>query len=61
MALVLSGGERHEAKFLQPLLETGAVVRVGRGRPRILPDRLVGDKGYSYTCIRKYLQNHELC
>lgn len=55
MAFVLSGGERHESKYLQPLLETGAVVRAGRGRPRIRPDRLVGDKGYSYTSVRKYL------
>lgn len=29
--------------------------RAGRGRPRIRPDRLVGDKGYSYTAVRKYL------
>ncbi|MFB9993749.1 IS5 family transposase [Deinococcus oregonensis] len=56
MAFVLSGGERHESKDLQPLLETGAVIRAGRGRPRIRPDRLVGDKGYSYTTVRKYLQ-----
>lgn len=55
MAFVLSGGERHESKYLQPLLETSAVVRAGRGRPRIRPDRLVGDKGYSYTSVRKYL------
>lgn len=55
MAFVLSGGERHESKYLQPLLETGAVVRAGRGRPRIRPDRLVGDKGYSYTSVRNYL------
>lgn len=55
MAFVLSGGERHESKYLQSLLETGAVVRPGRGRPRIRPDRLVGDKGYSYATVRKYL------
>ncbi|SMB97691.1 Transposase and inactivated derivatives [Deinococcus hopiensis KR-140] len=55
MAFVLSGGERHESKYLQPLMETGAVIRAGRGRPRIRPDRLVGDKGYSYTTVRKYL------
>jgi transposase len=55
MAFVLSAGERHESKYLQPLLEIGVVVRAGRGRPRIRPDRLVGDKGYSYTSVRKYL------
>lgn len=57
MAFVLSGSERHESKFLAPLLETGAVVRAGRGRPRIRPERVVGDKGYSYTMIRKYLHS----
>ncbi len=31
------------------------MVRAGPGRPRIRPDRLVGDKGYSYTSVRKYL------
>ncbi|UQN07881.1 IS5 family transposase (plasmid) [Deinococcus sp. QL22] len=57
MAFVLSGGERHESKYLQPLLEKGAVVRAGRGRPRIRPDRIVGDQGYSYTTVRKYLHS----
>lgn len=55
MAFVLSGGERHESKYLPLLLGTGAVERPGRGRPRIRPVRLVGDKGYSYTTVRRYL------
>lgn len=55
IAFVLSGGERHEAQFLKPLLETGAVHRPGRPRPRVRPHRVVGDKGYSYPSIRKYL------
>lgn len=54
-AFVLSGGERHEAQFLKPLLETGAVHRPGCPRPRVRPHRVVGDKGYSYPSIRKYL------
>ncbi len=57
MAFVLSGGERHESKFLQPLIETGAVRHAGRRRPRVRPDRIVGDKGYSYTTTRKYLHS----
>lgn len=55
MAFVLSSGERHESKYLPPLLETGAVNRPGRGRPRLRPVRVVGDKGYSYTTVRRYL------
>lgn len=57
MAFVLSGGERHESKYLQPLLERGKVDRAGRGRPRIRPERLVGDKGYSYKSVRTYLHS----
>ena len=55
IAFVLSGGKRHEAKFLKPLMERGAVERPGRRRPRVRPHRLVGDKGYSYPSIRTYL------
>jgi transposase len=33
----------------------GTVKRVGRGRPRLRPDRVVGDKGYSSRKIRHYL------
>lgn len=37
-------------------METGAVRRPGPGRPRVLPDAVVADKGYSYPRIRKYLK-----
>ena len=57
MAFVLSGGERHESKYLQPLLETGTVVRAQQGRPRIRPDRLLGDKGYTSPTVRHYLHH----
>lgn len=36
-------------------MEVGAVKRVGRGRPKIRPDRVVGDKGYSSKEVRNYL------
>jgi transposase len=28
----------------------------GRGRPRIRPDAVAGDKGYSYPSLRRYLR-----
>ncbi len=56
MVLVLTGGERHEQPVLPTLLERGAVKRRGRGRPRIRPDRLAGDKGYSSPTARRYLK-----
>lgn len=37
-------------------METGAIKRVGRGRPRIRPDRVAGDKGYSGRKIRRDLR-----
>jgi transposase len=36
-------------------MEQGVVKRSGRGRPRIRPSRLVGDKGYTGRRIRNYL------
>lgn len=56
MVLVLTGGERHEQPVLPHLMERGAVKRRGRGRPRIRPDRVAGDKGYSSPAIRRYLK-----
>src|SRR5829696_6437792 len=37
-------------------MEAGAVKRAGRGRPRIRPERVVVDKGYSSRKIRCYLR-----
>ena len=37
-------------------MEQGSVKRSGRGRPRIRPLRLVGDKGYTGRRIRSYLR-----
>jgi transposase len=56
LVLLLSGGERHEAPFLPSLLEHGKVKRPGRGRPRVRPKRVVGDKGYSSAANRAYLR-----
>lgn len=55
LALVLSGGERHESVFVAALLSRGHVRRRGRGRPRARPVRLVADKGYSYPRVRQML------
>jgi transposase len=60
MVLVLTAGERHEQPVLPVLMERGAVKRAGRGRPRIRPDRVVGDKGYSSPAIRRYLKKRRI-
>ncbi len=60
MVLVLTGGERHEQPVLPLLMERGAVKRRGRGRPRIRPERVAGDKGYSSPTIRRYLKERRI-
>jgi transposase len=56
MVVVVSAGQRHESRFVDALMERGAVKRPGRGRPRLRPNRVAGDKGYSYRRVRQYLR-----
>jgi transposase len=58
MTFVLTPGQRNESTVFERLLEQGAVKRLGPGRPRRRPDRIVGDKGYSAGRIRRYLHKH---
>jgi hypothetical protein len=52
----VTAGQRHEQRVFEPLMERGAVKRRGRGRPRVRPERVVGDKGYSSRKVRRYLR-----
>src|SRR5829696_4736530 len=56
MVILATAGQRHEALMLRRLLEAGAVRRAGRGRPRLRPGAVAGDKGYSYPSLRRYLR-----
>jgi len=56
MTFLLSPGQRNESIFLEQLMEQGAVKRSGAGRPRLCPDTVVGDKGYTGRRIRSYLR-----
>jgi transposase len=56
MVVLATAGQRHEAPMLRRLVEAGAVKRQGRGRPRVRPDAVAGDKGYSYPSVRRYLR-----
>jgi transposase len=56
LVLLITAGQRHEQSAFEPLMEQGAVKRRGRGRPRLRPKRVVGDKGYSSKHIRRYLR-----
>ena len=57
MTFVLTAGQRHETTKLEALMEQGALKRVGRGRPKVRPKRILGDKGYSSRKIRQYLKH----
>ncbi len=60
MVVVLTSGERHEQPVLPVLMERGAVKREGPGRPRIRPERVAGDKGYSSPTVRRYLKERRI-
>ncbi|GER86108.1 IS5 family transposase [Dictyobacter vulcani] len=56
MTVVLTAGHRHETTKFECLMEQGAVKRAGRGRPKLRPKRVLGDKAYSSRKIRRYLK-----
>ncbi len=56
ITFLLTVGERHEAVVFEQLMQQGAIKRQRAGRPRLRPNRVVGDKGYSSGQIRRYLR-----
>jgi transposase len=56
MAFVLTPGERNERTALPELMARGAVHRGGRGRPRLRPRTVVGDRGYTGRPARDFLR-----
>lgn len=56
MSFTLTGGEVHDSKAMATLMGTGWIKRLGRGRPRLKPDRLAADKAYSSGVIRSTLR-----
>ena len=60
LVAVLTGGERHEQIALEAVLDHGAIRRPGRGRPRLRPRRVAGDKGYSKPVARRLLRRRHI-
>lgn len=60
VCFALTPGEQHECTVFEQLMEGGSIKRKGRGRPRRLPGRIVGDKGYSSNKIRLYLRRKNI-
>jgi transposase len=59
LAITVSPTQAHESLYVEPVLNA---VRIPQphGRPRQRPDRLAGDKGYSYPPIRHWLRAHHM-
>ena len=58
---MLTPGQRHAATACEPLLEQGAVRRPGRGRPRVRPERVVGDRGDTGRQRRASCRRRGIC
>ncbi|MFE9968034.1 IS5 family transposase [Streptomyces sp. NPDC005525] len=56
LALVLTPGHYGDGPQLERVLEQVSVPRVGVGRPRTRPDRLLADKAYTSRKNRRYLR-----
>ncbi len=55
MTFLLTPGQTHEISMAEKLMEQG-VVRRCKGRPRLRPGRVVGDKGYTSARFRSFLR-----
>jgi hypothetical protein len=56
VTFLLAVGQRNESVVFESLMEQGEIKRVGRGRPRLRPQRVAADKAYTGNPIRSYLQ-----
>jgi transposase len=59
ITFLLTPGQQHELSVAEKLLEQGAIRR-SRGRPRLRPGRVVGDKGYTSAKFRAYLRRRDI-
>jgi transposase len=58
LSVLLTPGQRHGSTRLGALLDAIRVPRLGRGRPRKHPERLIADKGYDFPTCRGLLRRH---
>jgi hypothetical protein len=56
VTFALTGGQVHDSQQVTALTDRGAIRRIGRGRPRLRPAKLAGDKAYSSRSIRLALR-----
>ncbi|MFD8012265.1 IS5 family transposase [Streptomyces sp. NPDC058955] len=56
LAFVVTGGNTNDCTRFTAVMEAIRVPRLGPGRPRVRPDHVLGDKGYSSKAIRAWLR-----
>ncbi|WP_374225650.1 IS5 family transposase [Micromonospora sp. C31] len=56
LAIVLTAGQRGDSPQFIPVLTAIRVPRLGAGRPRTRPDRVLADKAYTSKANRAYLR-----
>jgi len=56
LSIVLTAGQRGDSPQFQVVLGRIRVPRLGPGRPRARPDRVLGDKAYGSRASRAYLR-----
>ncbi len=57
LAAEVTAGQRHESTQVGVVLD-GIAIPQPVGRPRKRPERIAGDKGYSYPTVRQWLWAH---
>ncbi len=57
LVILLGPGQGGDSPMFAPLLEQLSVARIGPGRPRTRPDRILGDKAYSSRANRATLRS----
>ncbi|MEF9886879.1 IS5 family transposase [Streptomyces sp. P9-A4] len=56
LGFVVTGGNTNDCTRFTAVMEAIRVPRIGPGRPRVRPDHVLGDKGYSSKAIRAWLR-----
>ena len=60
LARGITAGQRHDSVAFERLMGQLRIRRLGRGRPRTRPDRLLADKAYSNRKIRVHLRRRKI-
>jgi len=60
LSLLVTAGQRGDSPQFRAVIEAIRVPRVGGGRARVRPDRVLADKAYSSKANRAYLRDRRI-